>query len=134
MELLLNIFWLLLALPAYLLWRRHRDFGSLRGMLTLTCMLVILFPVISATDDLYAQQQVMEESSPSRQRSLQQGAVYKAPAQHHSASAPARLVSTPLFTSGHKTGEHVLAGNRLGIATIEARIQAVRAPPLSLSV
>lgn len=133
MELLLNIFWLLLALPGYLLWRRHRDFGSLRGTLTLACMLVVLFPVISATDDLYAQQQVMEESSPSRQRSLQQGAVHKAPALNHSAFGPAQLVASPLFAPGPKTGQHVLAGERPAPRMIAVKIPASRAPPLSLS-
>jgi len=129
MELLLNIFWLLLVLPGYLLWRRHRDFSSSRGVLALACMLVLLFPVISATDDLHALPQVMEESSPSRQRSVQQGAVHKAPAPNHFTFDPAQLVSVLLFSPGHKTGEHVLAGKRLGPTTMVVRIQASRAPP-----
>lgn len=69
MELLLNLAWLLLALPAYWLWRdctgmsgRRRP-SSFQCILALGCMLVILFPVVSATDDLHAMRSEMEESS-----------------------------------------------------------------------
>jgi hypothetical protein len=67
-ELLLNLAWLLLALPAYWLWRDSRAahdgrrFTSSQVVLALGCMLVVLFPVISATDDLRAMRTEMEES------------------------------------------------------------------------
>ncbi len=69
MELLLNLLWLLLALPAYCLWRDARNSrrsGSpspLQCLLALGCVLVLLFPVVSATDDLHAMRSEMEESS-----------------------------------------------------------------------
>jgi hypothetical protein len=69
MELLLNLAWLLLALPAFWLWRGRksaRGFSSLQCLLVLGCLLVILFPVISATDDLCAMKTEMEESQPSK--------------------------------------------------------------------
>lgn len=72
MELLLNLAWLLLALPAYWLWRDSRGvrdsrrFASAQCFLALGCMLVILFPVISATDDLHAMRAEMEESPSSK--------------------------------------------------------------------
>jgi hypothetical protein len=78
MELLLNLFWLLLALPAYWLWRYSRTapkrcrFDALRCFLALGCMLVILFPVVSATDDLRAMRAEMEES-PSKKSICQSG-------------------------------------------------------------
>ena len=68
MELLLNLAWLLLALPAYWLWRDSRSahdgrrFASIQILLALGCMLVILFPVISASDDLQAMRSEMEET------------------------------------------------------------------------
>jgi len=77
MELVLNLAWLLLALPAYWLWRGSRTapdggkFSSLQCLLALGCMLVILFPVISATDDLRAMRSEMEES-PVSKRSVRQ--------------------------------------------------------------
>src|SRR5579864_82229 len=75
MELLLNLTWLLLAFPAYWLWRAHRTTqkSSLQCLLSLGCLLVVLFPVISATDDLQAMRTEMEESSFSK-RTLRQAA------------------------------------------------------------
>ena len=75
MELLLNLAWLLLALPAYWLWRDSRSahdgrrFASVQILLALGCMLVVLFPVISATDDLCAMRAEMEET-PAGKRSV----------------------------------------------------------------
>ena len=72
MELLLNLAWLLLALPAYWLWRGSRSAPagrkctSLQCLLALSCLLVILFPVISATDDLLVIRSEMEESPVSK--------------------------------------------------------------------
>src|SRR5579863_10626100 len=72
MELLLNLFWLTLALPAIWMWRQGpvsvhqcRHFGRVRPLVLLSCVLMLLFPVISATDDLQAMRQEMEESSSS---------------------------------------------------------------------
>jgi hypothetical protein len=72
MEFLLNLAWLLLALPGYWLWRGARaqhsesPLRSLQCVIALGCLLVILFPVISATDDLVAARTEMEESGGSR--------------------------------------------------------------------
>lgn len=69
MELLLNLAWLLLVLPGYWLWRRGvqlRVASSRQCLLALGCMFVLLFPVISATDDLHAMRAEMEESSPGK--------------------------------------------------------------------
>ncbi len=70
MELLLNLAWLLLALPAYWLWRDSRTavrrFRPFYNLLALGCVLVVLFPVVSATDDLRAMRTEMEESCNSK--------------------------------------------------------------------
>jgi len=66
MELLLNLAWMLLAVPAYWLWRRDarsrmaRRITALQCLLALGCVLVLLFPVISASDDLHAMRAEME--------------------------------------------------------------------------
>jgi hypothetical protein len=71
MELFLNLCWLSLLLPAYLLWlQRTSSSGPTRSpvasplvfICVLGCALVLLFPVISASDDLHAMRPEMEES------------------------------------------------------------------------
>ena len=77
MELLLNLAWLLLALPASWLWRDRTNSAVLRKssplhfLLALGCMLVPLFPVISATDDLSVMRAEFEES-PAGKHSIRQ--------------------------------------------------------------
>jgi hypothetical protein len=66
-ELALNLCWLALVLPAFFLWQRRElcdrsARGSLLFVCTLGCVLVLLFPVISASDDLHSSSQAMEES------------------------------------------------------------------------
>ena len=78
MELLLNLAWLLLVLPAYGIWRqgvvtkRQNRVHSLQGLLALACLLVLLFPIISATDDLHAMRAEMEEPGGASKRSVRQ--------------------------------------------------------------
>jgi hypothetical protein len=68
MELTLNLLWLLLAIPAIWVWRSapsqrsSSDGQSLRRLLILGCVLMVLFPVVSATDDLQAMRPEMEEA------------------------------------------------------------------------
>ena len=82
MELLLNLSWLLLAMPAYWLWRastrRSGRLSALQSVFALACALVILFPVVSATDDLRVMRAEMEES-PTSKRSVCQSSGGKAP-------------------------------------------------------
>jgi hypothetical protein len=73
MELLLNLVWLTLAVPAIWMWRHESvcladgcRLHRIRPFLLLSCVLVLLFPVISATDDLHAMRQEIEESGPSK--------------------------------------------------------------------
>ncbi len=75
LELLLNLCWLLLIGPGVYLWLRQRRHAKpiVQFSIALVCLLFLLFPVISATDDLHAMRQEMEESSPSK-RALKQGA------------------------------------------------------------
>lgn len=69
-ELLLNIFWL--ALTAFAVWLSFRDqIGGKEGerlsyfkiLFALTCIAVLLFPVVSASDDLHPTQEIFEDSS-----------------------------------------------------------------------
>src|ERR1700733_7240657 len=79
MELLLNLAWMFLALPAFWLWRRGGDARVARRVTALQCLLalgsagVLLFPVISATDDLHAMRAEMEESATNKRTVLHTG-------------------------------------------------------------
>lgn len=73
MELLLNLVWLFVALFAIGVWcRRWPGNGSApqrqtrRGWIALACALVLLFFVISLTDDLHAEVMVVEDATASK--------------------------------------------------------------------
>lgn len=108
MELLLNLAWLLLALPAYWLWRDCRNLRALRRsslqcLLSLGCMLVILFPVISATDDLHAMRAEMEESPVSKRGISPKSAEKASTWKFH--SQPLLAIASPFFEL-HDAGWH----------------------------
>src|SRR5262249_54013261 len=78
MELLLNFLWLMLALPAFAVWRQHlsssrgsEKLHHSRALLLLGCLLVLLFPAVSASDDLHPISAEIEESGPFK-RTLKQ--------------------------------------------------------------
>lgn len=108
MELLLNLAWTLLALPAYWLWRRSakaqpgRRFSSLQCLLGLGCLLVLLFPVISASDDLHAMRAEMEES-PTSKRSIRAGGNERSP-------VPQTRLQNPPALLGEIAASMVMAG------------------------
>lgn len=84
---LLDIFWLLLFAPSFCVWMwRRPDLTRGRFIITVTCFLVLLFPVISANDDLRAAAQDVEEPGPSK-NSVKQ--VSGAKHLTHTASGPA---------------------------------------------
>jgi len=97
MELLLNLAWLLLIVPAYWVWRgsrispARRRFSAVQAMFALVCVLVVLFPVISATDDLLAMRPEIEES-PSGKRNIRQLPSDKASGWHVTLQTPPALL------------------------------------------
>lgn len=81
MPLFLNLLWILLFIPAWWVWKRScQHISSPRCLMSLACALVILFPVVSANDDLNAAPQTIEESGFSK-RSLKHGNTH-APGNH----------------------------------------------------
>lgn len=134
MELLLNLAWLLLAMPAYWFWHRSRPVEPQRGsrplqaVLALGCALVILFPVISATDDLHVMGTEIEEPSASkrgvRQDNSDRPSLWSTRLQTHSAL---------LRTSDSHTLGTQRADLPLGIPSLQLTgttlLRAGRAPP-----
>jgi len=128
---LLNLAWLLLAFPAYWLWRgrgivRFGRRSSLQCLLSLTCMLVILFPVISATDDLHVMRAEMEES-PTSKRSVCQKSAEKASACQHQ-PALASLVAV-LFVENEDW--RAPSPSSVHVASLPTIAPAGRSPPVS---
>jgi hypothetical protein len=66
-ESLFDIAWFLLLIPSFCLWvRRPRDVKYLQCSLTIVCLLVLLFPIISASDDLRPPTADFEEIAPTK--------------------------------------------------------------------
>lgn len=69
MELLLNLIWGTLSMGAFLIFLRCHPQSRLKGLpylralLALACVFLLLFPVVSASDDLHPAQVLMEEAS-----------------------------------------------------------------------
>jgi len=109
MEPFLNCCWLLLFVPALWIWRRQRQCvryrrqRSMQCLVSLVCAVFLLFPVISASDDLHAMRAELEESGSSK-RALRQAAEQRTYSQFHSAPpaatpVPAFAFSLPVQTS-----------------------------------
>lgn len=69
MELLLNLIWITLATGAFLIFLRSREHSAggqisyHRALIALGCVALLLFPVVSASDDLHPSQAVLEDAS-----------------------------------------------------------------------
>ena len=118
MELFLNLFWVLVAVIAAATWHSHArrlvKRERRRGWIALSCVLVLLFFVISMTDDLHAEVMLIEDSSFSRRHVCKTtchqhhpdsvlGHHHAAPAQigHSKVNAPLQLFvsAVPLFAA-----------------------------------
>jgi hypothetical protein len=137
MELLLNLAWVLLALPAYWLWRRDagarpsRRMSSLQCLLALGCVLVLLFPVISASDDLHAMRAEMEESATSK-RAVRQAGSEKNSAGVNRLQGPPALVANVVWVVAPEIGLLKVSVASVVLPTTPGVAYAGRAPPRSL--
>src|SRR5208282_3998499 len=130
MELFLNLCWMSLLVPAYLLWRQrngsdHQARTPLVFLCALGCVFVLLFPVISASDDLHAMRPEMEESERAFRGANQRACALHA--QTHSAQPvpPSSASLTPAF---EQVGM-VLRFMPQALRTFSAPAPAGRAPP-----
>jgi hypothetical protein len=141
MELFLNLCWLSLLVPACLLWRRRVLFLGLHSrsassvvpplvfLSVLACALVLLFPVISATDDLHAMRAEMEESSPGK-RDVCQSSGDKASFWHSRwQSLFAFAAAIPSIGLASQTGQKCLSSLR-SLPAPASNLRASRAPPI----
>jgi hypothetical protein len=136
MELLLNLIWLLLVVPALWVWRRRtcEPGGQVRRsqscLLILGCILLLLFPVVSATDDLQAMRPEIEEAG------MQDGIDHA----HHGRflASPGGLCETfalpmePCLVRPQAAAWGMVAVNPLlPLPAKSAMVRVGRAPPLS---
>ena len=135
MELLLNLLWLMLVLPAVLIWRHDLTSGRAsgwfcrsRGFVLLSCLLALLFPIVSATDDLHPIRAEIEESSPSK-RVVKQSLGSKSPTWGNDGRPPAQLVEVAAFGDKDQTLE--LISTYLLLPSTQALTGTIggRAPP-----
>ena len=139
MELLLNLLWLTLVLPAVLIWRRHSVCSrslwhprSFRAIVLLGCLLVLLFPVVSATDDLHPIRNEIEESNPCR-RAAKQMPAPQSPA-WNMGPPPVYLVEVASFSPNQETCGSVSEYLPVLFERVYSGTSGCRAPPYSLLI
>jgi hypothetical protein len=138
MELLLNLAWVLLVLPAYWVWRRGAGarvagrVSALQFLLALGCAVVLLFPVISATDDLHAMRAEMEESATSKRTAVRQAGVDRHSAWVNRLQGPPAMVASIVFPPAPESGRLEVSVSRLIVPARPSDLGAGRAPPSSL--
>lgn len=134
MELLLNLAWILLVLPGYWLWRRGegaraaRRVTALQFLLALGCGLVLLFPVISATDDLHAMRAEMEESSTSK-RAVRAAGSEKSSGSVNRLQGPAALLAGGAWLAAPEVGRGEILVPRFAVRARGYDWHVGRAPP-----
>ena len=130
MELLLNLIWVGLAVSALYAWGCRRGHSRSRPhLIALVCVLALLFPVISATDDLHAMRPEMEDSASSK-RSLKQVVAGKAFGQNTIHNPPALLISASVILSLSKAFSEVVPTPAPGFFACSRSVQCDRAPPV----
>jgi hypothetical protein len=137
MELLLNLLWLMLALPALLIWRHDPTsaralgrFARSRSFVLLSCLLALLFPIVSATDDLHPIRTEIEESGPSK-HVVKQSPRSSSPTSGNAGAQPAQLLHITSFSSENTILS--LVAIKLPLLPRQTFVSTVgpRAPPVS---
>ena len=135
MELLLNLFWLILALLAALTcWLVPKPAGEAsdayrsRLFVLAGCLLALLCPVVSASDDLNALRTDMEESS-SGQPSVKKSTAFNSSAWRNGVPSSAEAVRIGLVRPAREPKEQVSKCPCVSTDQASAKIMGCRAPP-----
>jgi hypothetical protein len=101
-------------------------------VLLLSCILVLLFPVVSATDDLHAMRQEMEESSLSKRMVKQSGGDKSSSSLNGIGSSAAHLISGSSLCSSNEACGQVSVSPIFLPGQAQLGTRACRAPPFAL--
>ena len=135
LELLLNLFWLLLAAPAVWLWHKARfaqpksQFHARRSLLLVSCVVLLLFPIVSASDDLQAMRPEVEESTARDTQRHAQGCRSNISADH--AGTPALLPEPSSALPVLQWAGRVALSPAKPSIRVSRALHAGRAPPAS---
>jgi len=133
MELLLNLVWALLSVSALYAWGYGgRHARSRPHLITLVCLLALLFPVISATDDLHAMRPELEDSATNKRLKQVVGGKAVGHPMIHSPAALAVAAIVP-FTFG-KASSALLPMLDPAVSAFFSTGPSDRAPPISQSL
>ncbi len=139
MELLLNVIWLLLAAAAVIIWLCQKRGGASAGRgrrllqsVALGCALAVLFPAISATDDLHAAQLAVDASDAARKMLRNMNTMSSSGAVDWLHFLPALLLLVLAVTPWRKFIGKVLQSCALSPQAIFSSILVSRAPPAGL--
>jgi hypothetical protein len=138
MELFLNLCWFLLVFSALVGWRCGAGFAPFcrlqpsRIVLVLASALLLLFPVISATDDLHVMRADVEESSNGK-RSVADSGKDQTGTAHSTVYATASRGPSSAKPEYHVCGCIIADGDR-GPLSRFLTARSSRAPPAFLSV
>jgi hypothetical protein len=134
MELILNLIWIALAPLAFFgFWRGRCVSGQLarvpyrKSLLALICVLVLLFPVVSASDDLHPTQVILEEAS--KRVQLAVAALHLLSTSPPPSMLPAMLTLCLMFALAILRPWHSLASVKFALDGVIVP-SAGRAPPL----
>ncbi|HEV2116945.1 MAG TPA: hypothetical protein VGR48_13020 [Terriglobales bacterium] len=140
MELLLNLAWVLVAVAAVVLWLRQNRRGVsaarvslLLQSIALACALAVLFPAISATDDLHAAQLAVEAQDVARKVLRSMNTVSSSSAVDWLHFLPAFLLLAVMLAPCHR---FVRTVSKSPVFALEAACFASltnRAPPAQIS-
>jgi hypothetical protein len=142
MELVLNLIWLLLALAAIGLWRlrwthqhqpRTRRQAPWREWTAVACALVLLFFVVSITDDLHADVLALEDSTNARRQvNCLSTAHHHAQSRHFPITQGAAMLPAPAQIIDLAVSALFAKASQPASSRAEQKINSGRAPPIAI--
>jgi hypothetical protein len=136
MELFLNILWSVIAVAGLCVWRlswagqpRQGEHASWRQWTAFVCALVLLFFMVSLTDDLHSELVVFEECSAGRRHAACQACPQHIPQKTDAAKIFDTILAMPSFVSALAQTGLVIPERQSAQNFFQARRSFGRAPP-----